>query len=120
MDTYAVWAQQKPNSLAVVEDSGRQLTWAQLVSDRNRLVDGLLRKLKLHREERVVIYAHNCLEYLVCNAAISIAGLLSIPMNWRLNEEEVIYICNNVSLHKFQLVHLSINLLPIFPSSEFS
>jgi acyl-CoA synthetase (AMP-forming)/AMP-acid ligase II len=86
---------EKRDTLAIIEDCGRTLTWRELLSWRNKLVQVLCGTLSLSPGERVVIYAHNAIEYVVMTAALTAAGLIAIPMNWRLVPEEVAFICND-------------------------
>ena len=85
-----VHARLQPDRPAV-RDLGRALTWAQYESRANRLANAL-GGLGLKRGDRVAVYAHNCLEWMELYAACAKAGLVAVPVNFRLATPEVRHI----------------------------
>jgi fatty-acyl-CoA synthase len=85
-----VHARLQPDRPAV-RDLGRALTWAQYEARANRLANAML-GLGLDQGDRVAIYAFNCLEWLELYAACAKAGLVAVPVNFRLATPEVRYL----------------------------
>ena len=71
-----------------VRDLRRALTWAQYEARANRLANALA-GLGLRQGDRVAIFAFNCLEWLELYAACAKAGLVAVPVNFRLASGEV-------------------------------
>ena len=80
----------QPDAEAVVFETTR-LTYAQLNSRVNRLASGL-RSLGLKKGDHVAILLENCHQYMETYYAISKAGMVAVPLNWRLSESELGYI----------------------------
>ncbi|HEX2438626.1 MAG TPA: AMP-binding protein [Methylomirabilota bacterium] len=93
MDPIAQHAQARPDHPALIEDE-RRWSWRQLDDRRNRLASALAAR-GLVAGEHVVLYAHNTLEVLLASAAARALGLIPVPMNHRLTEDEVAYILEN-------------------------
>jgi acyl-CoA synthetase (AMP-forming)/AMP-acid ligase II len=93
VDLIATHAARKPDTPALIEGE-RQLTWRQFHDQRDRLA-GALADLGLAPGEHVVIYSHNCLEYVLVAAASRAAGAVPVPMNHRLSAEEVAYVLDD-------------------------
>jgi acyl-CoA synthetase (AMP-forming)/AMP-acid ligase II len=68
----------------------RRLSHAQWFDRAKRLAGGLYR-LGLRRQERVAIFAMNCLEFYETYAAAEIASFICAPINYRLAAAEVTY-----------------------------
>lgn len=81
------------NKLAV-KDVKRQLTFSEYNTRANRLANGLM-DLGLKKGERVAIISTNCLEFMEFYAATAKAGLVVVPINWRLAPKDMKYILNN-------------------------
>src|SRR5215475_1368272 len=75
-------------------DLSRSLTFRQWEERACRLANGLL-GLGLRKGDRVAILAYNCLEWLEIYAATAKAGLVMVPVNFRLLGGEVAYILEN-------------------------
>ena len=75
-------------------DLDRQLTFAQWERRACRLANGLL-GLGLKTGDRVAVFAYNCLEWLEIYAATAKAGLVVVPVNFRLTASEVRYIVDD-------------------------
>jgi fatty-acyl-CoA synthase len=96
VDFYKEHAKNKPNELALIDDFGVSYTWQHMVSTRNKLVSAL-KQAGIQSGEHVITYALNCCEFVIISNALNAMGVVAIPMNWRLTEEEVKYIVNDVS-----------------------
>ena len=93
MDAISTHAARKPDALALIEGE-RRLTWGQFGERRDWLASALV-GLGLARGEHVVVYSPNSIEYLLAAAAARAAGLVPVPMNHRLNAEEVAYVLDD-------------------------
>ncbi len=93
MDLLARHAQAHPDAPALIEDE-RRWSWSQYHEARNRLAHAL-GELGLVAGEHVGLYAHNALEVLLASAAARARGLIPVPMNHRLTDDEVAYILDD-------------------------
>jgi fatty-acyl-CoA synthase len=75
-------------------DLERTLTFAQWNARACRLANALL-GLGLSKGDRVAVLAYNCLEWAEVYAATAKAGLVAVPINFRLVAEEIRYIVEN-------------------------
>ncbi len=89
-DTIAAHARTQPLKLGA-RDSRRALTYAQWDERASRLANALL-GLGLVKGDRVALLAHNCVEWLEWYVALARAGLVAVPINFRLAGPEVAYI----------------------------
>jgi acyl-CoA synthetase (AMP-forming)/AMP-acid ligase II len=90
VDFLAGHAEGQPDKLALVEP-GRELTWRQVVEQRNRLSNALL-ELGLAQGDRVISYGANSVDLQLVSAAVTGMGAITVPMNRMLVGEEVAYI----------------------------
>ena len=72
-------------------DSRRALTFADWDDRASRLANGLL-ALGLNKGDRVVLLAYNCIEWMEIYVALARAGLVAVPVNFRLLPAEISYI----------------------------
>jgi acyl-CoA synthetase (AMP-forming)/AMP-acid ligase II len=80
--------------LAVVaRETGKQWTYDQLNARVNRLCNALL-GLGLKKGDRVAVLASDLPEYIEI-ASASKAGFVYVPLNWRLQPDELVYIIND-------------------------
>jgi fatty-acyl-CoA synthase len=86
----ATHARLTPNKLAV-RDSRRSLTFAQWHTRASKLSNGLL-SLGLKKGDRVALLAYNCAEWMELYAGLAAAGLVAVPINFRLTPPEIAYI----------------------------
>lgn len=93
MDIIATHAGHQPERLAIA-DGDRAVTWAELLTLRNRLARSLAAR-GLGADEHVVLWAENSLEYLLAAAAVRALGALPVAMNHRLIADEVQYILDD-------------------------
>jgi fatty-acyl-CoA synthase len=89
-DNVAAHARTQPHKIGV-RDSLRALTYAQLNERASRLANALL-GLGLVKGDRVALLAFNTLEWLEIYAALARAGLVAVPINFRLASPEIAYI----------------------------
>ena len=75
-------------------DSRRALTFAQWSERANRLANALL-GLGLAKGDRVAVLAYNCLEWMEIYVALARAGLVAVPVNFRLVANEIEYIATH-------------------------
>lgn len=89
-DAVAKHARLTPQKLAV-RDSRRALTYAQWDQRCRQLASGLL-ALGLGKGDRVAVVATNAIEWMELYAAMARAGLVIVPVNFRLSGPEIAYI----------------------------
>ncbi|MBR0799563.1 AMP-binding protein [Bradyrhizobium jicamae] len=89
----SVHARLAPNSLGT-RDLDRSMTFGQWNDRACRLANALL-GLGLAKGDRVAILAYNCVEWSEIFAATAKAGLVALPINFRLVGKEVEFIVNN-------------------------
>ncbi|HET7718129.1 MAG TPA: AMP-binding protein, partial [Bauldia sp.] len=75
-------------------DLSRSMTFQQWNERSCRFANGLI-GLGLTKGDRVAIFAYNCLEWLEIYAAVAKAGLVAVPLNFRLAAPEIRYIIEN-------------------------
>ena len=95
-DAIATHARLMPNKLGA-RDSRSSLTYAQWNERASRLADGLL-TAGLKTGDRVGLLAYNCLEWMEVYVALARAGLVAVPVNFRLTGPEIAYILNNAEV----------------------
>jgi len=73
---------------------GTRLTWKAFNDRINRLANGL--QAKGYRPgEHVAVLLENCHQYLEIYYALAKLGLVTVPLNYRLSDQELIYIINH-------------------------
>ncbi|MFW5740406.1 MAG: acyl-CoA synthetase [Myxococcota bacterium] len=72
----------------------RSFTYRQLADRMNRLANALV-ATGLKPGDRVALFLLNGIEYVEAVFACSAAGLIAVPLNWRLSEEELTFITND-------------------------
>jgi acyl-CoA synthetase (AMP-forming)/AMP-acid ligase II len=95
-DAIATHARLMPEKLGA-RDSRRSLNYALWNERASRLADGLL-SAGLKTGDRVGLLAYNCLEWLEIYVALARAGLVAVPVNFRLTGPEIAYILNNAEV----------------------
>ncbi len=95
-DAIATHARLSPQQTGA-RDSRRTLTYAQWNERASRLADGLL-SAGLSAGDRVGLLAYNCLEWMEIYVALARAGLVAVPVNFRLTGPEIAYILNNAEV----------------------
>jgi acyl-CoA synthetase (AMP-forming)/AMP-acid ligase II len=95
-DAIATHARLTPQKLGA-RDSQRSLTYAEWNERASRLADGLL-SCGLKAGDRVGLLAYNCLEWMEIYVALTRAGLVAVPVNFRLTGPEIAYILNDAEV----------------------
>jgi fatty-acyl-CoA synthase len=95
-DAVATHARLRPRKLAV-RDSRRRLDYGQWHVRSNQLASAL-RELGLEKGERVGVLAYNRLEWMEIYAAMARAGLVVVPLNFRLSGAELAYILQHAEV----------------------
>ena len=95
-DAVATHARLMPQRLAV-RDSRRCLTWAQLYERTTRLAASL-RELGLNKGDRLAVVAYNRIEWMEIYVATARAGLVVVPLNFRLAATEMAYILDHAQV----------------------
>ena len=83
-------------------DLTRTLTFAQWNARACRLANGLL-GLGLAKGDRLAVLAYNCVEWLEIYAAAAKAGVIAVPINFRLVGPEIRYIAQNCEARAFMV-----------------
>jgi fatty-acyl-CoA synthase len=92
-ESLAAHARTQPHKIGV-RDSKRALSYAQWDERASRLANALL-ALGLVQGDRVALLAYNTIEWLEIYAALARAGLVAVPLNFRLAAPEIAYIVDN-------------------------
>jgi fatty-acyl-CoA synthase len=95
-ESVAAHARTQPHKVGV-RDSKRALTYAQWDERASRLANALL-GLGLAKGDCVALLAYNTIEWLEIYAALARAGLVAVPLNFRLAAPEIAYIVNNAEV----------------------
>ncbi len=95
-DAVATHARLRPRKLAV-RDSRRQLDYGEWHTRANQLA-WALHGLGLTKGARVAVLAYNCLEWMEIYAAMARAGLVVVPLNFRLSGSELAYIMQHAEV----------------------
>src|SRR6516165_6077007 len=85
-------------------DLSRSMTFREWNARACRLANALL-GLGLRRGDRVAVLAYNCVEWLEIYAAAAKAGVIAVPVNFRLVGPEVGYIAENCEARAFIVQH---------------
>ncbi len=102
-EALSTYAALYPNKVGA-RDSARSLTF-DLWNERScRLANALLGS-GLQKGDRVAILAYNCLEWLELYVAIAKAGLIAVPINFRLLAPEIRYIVENCEAKALVVQH---------------
>ncbi len=98
-DAVAAHARLRPHKVGA-RDSRRALTFAQWHERAGRLAHGLL-ALGLVKGDRVALLAYNCVEWMELYVALARAGLVAVPINFRLTASEIGYIAAHCEARAF-------------------
>ena len=86
-------AQRHPHKLALV-DGDTRLTYQQLHDQVEQLAAYLL-QIGLKKADRLLLLSHNCWQFPVIHFAAARIGVLTVPVNFMLNAQELAYIIEN-------------------------
>ena len=92
-DAIATHARLTPQKIGVL-DSTRSLTFLQWEKRACCLANGLL-ALGLKKGDRVALLAYNCIEWMELYVGLAKAGLVAVPINFRLSPDEIAYIARD-------------------------
>src|SRR5438105_1070905 len=92
-DVLRTHAHVSPDRLGA-RDLSRSMTFREWNARSCRLANALL-GLGLEKGDRVAVLAYNCVEWLEIYAAAAKAGVLAVPINFRLVGREIRYIVEN-------------------------
>jgi fatty-acyl-CoA synthase len=98
-DSVAAHARTRPLKIGA-RDSKRSLTYAQWNERASRLANALL-GLGLVKGDRVALLAYNAVEWLEIYVALARAGLVAVPINFRLMGPEIAYIAEHSDARAF-------------------
>jgi acyl-CoA synthetase (AMP-forming)/AMP-acid ligase II len=98
-DVVAAQARLQPAKIGA-RDSRRALTFARWHERANRLANALA-GLGLAKGDRVAILAYNCIEWMELYVGLAAAGLVAVPINFRLVPPEIAYIATNCEARAF-------------------
>ncbi|WP_280180402.1 AMP-binding protein, partial [Nocardia farcinica] len=87
-------ADAEPDRIALVDPSGREVTYRELATLANRYATGL-RDLGLRTGDVLVSMVHNCVEAIAAYFAAYQSGLYIVAVNWHLTGPEVAYILSD-------------------------
>ena len=96
-------ARLRPNQIGAA-DSRRQLTYAEWSQRASGLASALLAQ-GLRPGERVAILAYNRIEWLEIYVALARAGLVALPLNFRLVSGEIAYILKDAQVSALVCAH---------------
>ena len=94
-DFLSFYAREQPAAPCVVLDE-RVLSYKQVQAQSNQLANALI-EAGLEQGERFAILSKNSMEMVIAYMAGSIAGLVPVPLNWRLAPPEWAYIFNDAN-----------------------
>jgi len=98
-DVLAMHARMYPNKVGA-RDLEREMTFRVWHNRACRLANALL-GIGLSKSDRVCILAYNCVEWMEIYTATAIAGLIAVPINFRLSGKEFQYIVENCDAKAF-------------------
>ena len=98
-DAVATHARLHPHKIGA-RDSRRALTFVQWHDRATRLANGL-RAQGLDKGDRVALLAYNCVEWMELYTALARAGLVAVPINFRLTAPEIAYIASHSEARAF-------------------
>ena len=93
-DTFDVHSKRTPNKIAF-KDSDRAITFSDFEIRTNQLANGLIGKFNLTKGDKIAVLINNCIEFVEIYLACAKAGLIVVPISFRLNESEIAFICEN-------------------------
>jgi fatty-acyl-CoA synthase len=98
-ESVATHARTQPIKIGA-RDSKRALSYAEWDARASRLANALL-GMGLRKGDRVALLAYNCIEWLEIYAALARAGLVAVPINFRLKGPEIGYIVDHSEAQAF-------------------
>ena len=77
-----------------LKDARRRMTFREYNERSCRLANALL-GLGLRKGDRICVLSYNCLEFMEIYAATAKAGIVAVPINWRISPDDIKYVVNN-------------------------
>ena len=102
-DIVETHARLQPDKIGA-RDSRRALSFLRWHDRASRLANGLL-SLGLSRGDRVALLAYNCVEWMELYVALARAGLVAVPINFRLLGPEIQHIVEDCQARAFVVQH---------------
>src|SRR5215813_6070627 len=90
----SLWAELKPNKVAIYDYTGQDRTWAEMNANANR-VARRLREAGIGKGDAAAILVSNRAEFCDAMWGCLRAGVRFTPVNWHLTPEEIAYIVND-------------------------
>lgn len=98
MDPITAHAQAQPDKIAIIDDRigelARTMTFAELDEYTNQLANGLVDR-GVGPGEKVMWLGQNSMELLAFTHAARKAGVVAVPLNYRLTDDESVYVIDN-------------------------
>lgn len=110
-DALAAYARLTPEKIGA-RDLDRAMTFRSWYQRSCRLANAF-RGLGLEKGDRVCVLAYNCVEWLEIYAATAIAGLVAVPVNFRLVGPEIAFIATNCDARAFIVQHELLDTLEV-------
>jgi acyl-CoA synthetase (AMP-forming)/AMP-acid ligase II len=95
-ETIKINATKYPNKLAV-KDINRSLTNKEYDERTNKLANGLLKR-NLRKGDKIAVLSNNSIEFMQIYAAAAKAGLIIVPLNFRLLPRDLYWIVRNAEV----------------------
>lgn len=97
-DWFERWTNYCPDKIAVEEhETGMAYSYAQFNLLGNQICTWMNLEMRINKGDRVAILADNCLEYVVLFAVAQKAGIIIVPLNYRLATPELDFMIENCS-----------------------
>ena len=96
----AAHARTQPHKIGV-RDCERALSYAEWDVRASRLANALAGAAASQQGDRVALLAYNCIEWLEIYVALARAGLVAVPINFRLVGPEIAYIVQHSEARAF-------------------
>jgi acyl-CoA synthetase (AMP-forming)/AMP-acid ligase II len=85
---------QKFGDKIALKDARRQLSFSEYNERSCRLANGFM-DMGLKKGDRLAVISTNCLEFMEIYTAVAKAGVVVVPINWRLAPMDMQFIINN-------------------------
>ena len=89
-----VHAQRTPTKIAF-KDSERSISFLDFDIRTNKLANALISNFHINKGDKIAVLINNCIEFVEIYLGCAKAGIIIVPINFRLNEKEISYICQN-------------------------
>lgn len=93
-DMIKIHSLRSPNKIAF-KDRYRTITFLELEIRTNQLANALLSNFNLIKGDKITFLINNCIEYAEIYISCAKAGLIAVPINFRLHKNEILYICSD-------------------------